>query len=345
MVVIKKYEQEHYFTLFEEKTGMFIRLEEKGFPEPKWSNHGPELLDISITNWCEKSCEICYRSSNMQGKHMKLNDYEDILIQARDMGVAQIALGGGNPNQHPDFCSFLKLTRNYGIVPNYTTNGRGLSKDILRASKKNCGAVAISYHEPINEFINGLRLLVSNDIKTNVHFVLTNDSITKAIKWINEIPDFLKGINAVIFLNYKPIGREKNENLMLNQSKIVEEFCEVISQKELPFKIGFDSCSISFISKYLKVNSRYIESCEAGRFSAFISEGLKFYPCSFMMGMIEGVDIRNIKMIEAWKSDIIFTEMRNRILENKCAMCEYLTICNGGCSVFKEINVCPSENA
>jgi MoaA/NifB/PqqE/SkfB family radical SAM enzyme len=56
------------------------------------------------------------------------------------MHAFQVALGGGNPNQHPDFIEILRLTReDYGIVPNYTTNGRGLSDTVLEATRRYCG--------------------------------------------------------------------------------------------------------------------------------------------------------------------------------------------------------------
>ena len=64
-IVHKKYEEQHYSVLFNKKTGYFVRAEDKGFPEPLWAMHGPELLDISITNWCDKGCSFCYRKSNI----------------------------------------------------------------------------------------------------------------------------------------------------------------------------------------------------------------------------------------------------------------------------------------
>ncbi len=146
MVIIKQYKEENYSVMFNQKTGALARIEKKGYREPKYSNHGPELLDISISNWCDKGCSFCYRDSNPSGKSISLKDYENILVQAKECDVFQIALGGGNPNQHPNFIDILKLTREYNIVPSYTTNGRGLTKEILEASKKYCGAVAVSYY-------------------------------------------------------------------------------------------------------------------------------------------------------------------------------------------------------
>ena len=36
-IVIKKYPEQHYSTVFNKSTGLFIRVEKKGFNEPFWS--------------------------------------------------------------------------------------------------------------------------------------------------------------------------------------------------------------------------------------------------------------------------------------------------------------------
>ena len=82
---------------------------------------------------------------------MSLENYKKIIQQARNLGVMQVALGGGNPNQHPDFIQIIKMTRELGIIPSYTTNGKGLTEKILKASQKFCGAVAVSLYEPYDE--------------------------------------------------------------------------------------------------------------------------------------------------------------------------------------------------
>ena len=57
---------------------------------------------------------------------MSIDDICTIVEQAKNAGVLQIALGGGNPNQHPQFVEILRLIREAGIVPSYTSNGEGL---------------------------------------------------------------------------------------------------------------------------------------------------------------------------------------------------------------------------
>lgn len=341
-IVIKRHRKQHYFTYFNRKSGFFARVEEKGYPEAFWSKDGPELLDISITNWCDKECSICYRNSSKKGEHIDLHDYEFLIEQAEEIGVLQVALGGGNPNQHPDFVKILEITREkYGIVPSYTTNGKGLTKKVLEASGKYCGAVAVSAYAPYDEMKTALETLNKFHIKTNVHFVLSSESIETAMKWLKNLPRFLKDINAVIFLNYKPVGKYKNRDLLLSRSQALESFFSLISNEKFPFKIGFDSCCISGLVTHLNVNPSFYEACEAGRFSAFISEEMKMYPCSFMIELAEGIDLGSYKIIDIWQKGEMFNQIRENLKKNDCSNnCHYFSNCLGGCPSFKEINLC-----
>lgn len=134
-ILLKKNHEGNYLLLFDKNSGVSVRVGIDG-KDPFWNPKGPELLDISITNYCEKGCSFCYRGSHIAGVHMSIEEYECIIRQAARVGVVQVALGGGNPNQHPQFIDILKLTRKYGIIPSYTTNGLGMTREIYEASKK-----------------------------------------------------------------------------------------------------------------------------------------------------------------------------------------------------------------
>ncbi len=344
-IIIRRHKEQHYYTFFNKNTGFFARIEEENYPEPFWSKNGPELLDISITNWCDKSCHICYKNSNKRGKHMTLKNYQLIMQQAKRMGVLQVALGGGNTNQHPSFIEILKLTRKkYGIIPSYTTNGRGLTEEILKASQIYCGAVAVSAYNSIEDIVGVTEILLKNKIKTNIQFVLSNESIEIAINWLNNIPKYLRGLNAIIFLNYKPVGKHKSNKLLLNRSKHLEYFFSLIKDKEYPFKIGFDSCCVSGLVAFLNTNKCFFEACEAARFSAYISEDLYMYPCSFMGESFKGVDLKHSSIKDCWVDSEIFNNIRSSIKNNSCiANCSKQDICYGGCPVFPKINLCSNR--
>jgi len=288
---------------------------------------------------------MCYRGSTKRGTHMSVDDYETIMLQACDMHVLQVALGGGNPNQHPAFCEILALTRRkYGIVPNYTTNGRGLTDDVLKATKQFCGAVAVSAYYPYAEMSAAIEALTSRSIKTNVHFVLTRDSVETAIDWLLAPPSFLGQVNAIIFLNYKPVGRYPKLDLLLNRSGRVREFFKAATEKRFKFKVGFDACSVSGIAKFANVPGSFYDGCDAGRFSMFISEDMRMYPCSFMVADYDGVLIDGSNMRDRWQNDELFQRMRDKLGSSNCLECDQSHICRGGCPVFPEVNLCGEWN-
>lgn len=330
--IIKNNKISRYYCIFNKKNGFMIRNGYDG-TEPFMRFEGPELIDISITNYCENNCKFCYRKSNINGKHMSLENYKKIIQQASNLGVMQVALGGGNPNQHPDFIEIIKITRDLGIIPSYTTNGKGLTEKILKASQKFCGAVAVSLYEPYDESFKAIKKLINNKIKTNVHFILSSKTIDNAINLLNEIPQEIKDVNAIIFLNYKP--QNEDDRFCLKNAEKLKEFFYIINHKTLPFKIGFDSCSISFLVKEIKnLNIDSVDFCEAGRFSAFISENMRMYPCSFMVNIIEGEDLHIKDINKVWMDSNDFKSIREKIKNNKCSKCNYFNICHGGCRIF-----------
>ncbi|PKI28147.1 radical SAM/SPASM domain-containing protein [Shewanella sp. Choline-02u-19] len=337
----RTYKDLGYSTLFNAKTGFFARVEDKGAPEPFWAPHGPELLDIAITNWCDKGCVFCYRESDKSGTHMSYKDYCYVIDAAEKMGVYQVALGGGNPNQHPEFISFLEYTYSKGIVPNYTTNGRGLTSEVLKASKEFCGAVAVSAYAPYIETEEAIKKLTQMNIKTNIHFLLDASSITKAIEWLKKPPLLLEGINALVFLNYKPTGRKVYEQRLLRNSPLVQEFFALATSNVSKFKVGFDSCCVSGLFARTDANVKTIEACDAGRFSMFISEDMKAYPCSFQKELHEGDVIpENGNFLDIWQNSDNFTGFRDYFASNRCGGCSSKKICLNGCPLFDEIVVC-----
>ncbi len=347
IVLVDKKESRHFY-FFNKNNGLSIRAEYEGEEEPFWSIEGPELIDISITNYCEKECSFCYRNSSVQGKHMSLEDFKSVLEQLIETHTYQIAIGGGNPNQHPNFVEMLRMAReDYGVIPSYTTNGTGLSREVLKASKDYCGAVAVSYYEPIHEFLSALEKLKSSDIKTNIHFLLTSESIPKAINILENSPQYLEGVNAIIFLNYKPVGKNPTSDLLLKNTPLLNDFINKVKNHDMrKYKIGFDSCSISGIVENLRFDSRFIESCESGRFSAFISEDMKLYPCSFMDPTTNGINLKEIRLHEAWVNAKEFKDMRSKLNNNACKnkySCELQ--CHGGCPIYEEINLCRQNSS
>jgi radical SAM protein with 4Fe4S-binding SPASM domain len=338
---VNHYKDLGYSTLFNARTGFSARVPERGKPEPFWSPHGPELMDISITNWCDKGCIFCYKSSTRHGSHMALRDYMRVIDEAAKMGTFQVALGGGNPNQHPDFEEILDYTAMKGIVPNYTTNGRGLTESILKATQRNCGAVAVSAYAPYVELADTMRLLAKYRIKTNVHFIVDSESVSTAIDWLRDPPDFLSTINALVFLNYKPSGRKIFEERLLRNSPRVDEFFKLATSSDAKLKVGFDACCVSGVFARTGASTSLVDACDAGRFSLYVSEDLKVYPCSFQSGLALGDQLTDENsLLDIWHNSENVRSFRSYFASDRCGGCSHRRNCMNGCPIFDQLVVC-----
>lgn len=345
MIRLHRDSVQNYYYIFNHETGIAVRWG-KNDKEPFWREEGPELLDISITDYCERECEFCYRKANRYGNFMEFSLYEKILQQAEKVGVQQIALGGGNPNQHPDFISFLKMAREHHIVASYTTNGQGMTEEIYKATKKYGGAVAVSWYYPYCDAMKVIEKCGKQGIPVNIHFVLHKESLLEALSLLQSEKIIWNYVNAIIFLNYKPLGVRIYEGLQ--DDKNFDHFLKSAISFE-KCKIGFDSCMISWLMKNKElIAEESVDFCEAGRFSAFISEKGFMYPCSFLCGdKSYGENIREKPLVDIWKNGTSFIKMRNllaypaqqKIPILKCIKCNDYKLCHGGCQEFA-INRC-----
>lgn len=336
---IRNYKELGYSTYFNPDTGFFLRAEYPGFSEPQYGP-APEMLDISITNWCDLGCDFCYRGSSPAGGHMRLEDYSWLIQEAAEVGVYQVALGGGNPNQHPDFCEILRMTReDFDIVPNYTTNGRGLTDKVLKYTKKYCGAVALSITNPRVRINKSVRLFLDNGIPFNLHYVLSCETLSKACDLLKFPPDYLNKSNAIVFLNYKDVNSCSTLSPLRCSPKL-SHFLN-ITRQEYPFGIGFDSCMVSALKECYSDLAFCIEGCDSARFSMFVDEQLNAYPCSFMEPKESGESLRKWQGIKSlWENAPRFKQFRNHFMSSACDGCEWKIVCMNGCPLFDSLQLC-----
>jgi len=351
--MIKKIDKKNKFiSMFNPKTGFYIRtgiIDETGKDTgiDPFMSYMPELVDIGImgkclhgeSGLCVKSGIECYQDGlNTKKDNMTLDNFKKIINQLKGHSF-QVALGGrGDVNKHEKFEEFVKYSRENNIIPNYTTSGLGLTIDEVRITRDNCGAVAVSEYR--SEYTRkAIRMFVESGVKTNIHFVLGNNTIDDAInKLLNN--GFDKGINAVIFLMHKPIGLGSQENVLKVNDERVKKFFNLIDNNKYDFKIGFDSCSCSGIINFTsKINKDSMDFCEGGRYSAYIDAQMNMMPCSF--GNQDSklfIDLNKFTVQEAWNS-IIFEKFRDS-LKYSCSKCIDRDSCGGGCPIVNEITLC-----
>lgn len=249
-MIIYKDEVFGFFEIFNEENGTLFRSDINGV-DPVMRSF-PELLDVGIMGhcnggqYCRNAGIDCYQKGfTTYAPHMSYENFMEIVKQAAGK-TFQIALGGaGDPNKHPQIEDILKSCRAYRIIPNMTTSGFLITDNEVGLIKQYCGAVAVSWYsrfmdgkESNQETIDAVERLVKSGCTTNIHYVVSKDTINEAITRL-EMDSFPKGVNAVIFILYKPVGNGIIEKVLKNTDSRIERFISLAEERKRVFYIGF----------------------------------------------------------------------------------------------------------
>jgi len=328
-----------YNFIADQESGMTFRWGKSLEDNPSFAPV-PELVDISISNHCSKECDYCYRDSKPDGSFMPLDDYKFILssLNHKKYGnVFQVALGGGEPLEHPEILEILDLTKQFNIVPNFTTNGENITKTLVDNIKEKVGAVAVSLNN-LNAINNSkIELLIKGGIRTNIHYVIDRNNIKQAIQILEgDFNKKLKIVNAIIFLTFKPSGRGDSNHILSNDS-CLHKFLGLIDNNKASCNIGFDACFVPLLMRYTKTNIDFIDSCEVGYFSVYIDENLRVAPCSFSNGK-DSYSLKEFDFYDIWLNK--FNNFRAKATNNCKQECNAKVNCKGSCPYFPEITTC-----
>lgn len=357
-MILRKYDRVNKFrALFDTISGTYIRsgvLDEGGKDtniDPFMTTF-PELIDIGVmghcahgkSGLCVQSGVQCYQNGlSKQLPNMTLENYKKIIDECKDK-TFQVALGGrGDVDMHENFEDLLQYACQNNIVPNFTTSGLGMTEEKAKICKKYCGAVAVSWYR-YEHTAKAINLLLEAGVTTNIHYVLGKNSIDEAISILRS-KSLQKGVNAIVFLLHKPVGQGTIDNMLtVEDTPKLKEFCHLVDTAQLPFKIGFDSCSIPMLLSYCEnINKVDIDTCEGARFSMYISSDMIALPCSFdNVEQKWAYDLKDSSIQSAWDSPQ-FESFRSH-LKLSCPTCSEREYCMGGCPIRREIVLCNSSN-
>lgn len=176
MVKMRSFPDKNYRAVyFNGKTIRFTIDDDKPIEDLDW----PEFYDIKLTNNCIGHCPWCYQES-IDGE----KDYEAVHTlntffgnMTENQKPFQIAYGGGEPTGHYQFSEVMKLTRDHGIAPNYTSNGMFVHSDkceeVIETTEKHCEGVALSCHPHLRHYWeDAANLYVERDVFLNFHNII-----------------------------------------------------------------------------------------------------------------------------------------------------------------------------
>lgn len=194
---------------------VFINLEDgtkiRSTLDPKATKFIPstiESFDCKITNSCDMGCPMCHENSVPNGKNGDLfaPSFLDTLHP-----YTEIAIGGGNPLEHPDLYKFLQLCKERKFIPSMTVNQVHFEKnfDFIKklVDERLIYGLGVSLNNVNKNFVDKLKE-IPNAV---VHII--NGLVTK--EQLEQMRDL--GVRKVLILGYKVFRR--GETLYKHESE------------------------------------------------------------------------------------------------------------------------------
>lgn len=149
-------------------------------PEYFKTNPSLMLFQIELTSKCNEHCIHCYIPHENRINDIEPEFYYSVIEQCYNMGVLELALSGGEPMLHPNFCEFVKKAKEYYFSLTILSNLTLLNDQIISVLKE----------QPLSNLQVSLYSMNPNihDSITRIpgSFEKTKDAILELIK--NDIP-------------------------------------------------------------------------------------------------------------------------------------------------------------
>lgn len=232
-----QYKNGNYNVYIDLDTGTKIRKNDLDFFEADTI----ESMDIKITNMCDMGCPMCHENSTPSGKH------GDILSPSFLDNLhpyTELAIGGGNPLEHPDIDEFLKRCKEKELICNITVNQTHFIKNYDRiknwVDNRFIYGVGVSFNKPSNRLIELLQTIPN--------------SVLHVIAGIVDISDlnFMANSNLkILILGYKQVQRGKDlynnismRNMINYRIDVLKNYIKHIIKDKWFNVVSFDNLAI-----------------------------------------------------------------------------------------------------
>ena len=191
-----RYTNGNYTVTIDTRTGTKIRENDLDFFRAEF----PESMDIKICDKCDMGCPMCHENSTPDGK---CGDILNVKFIETLHPYTELAIGGGNPLEHPDLEEFLVKCKTLILIPSMTVNQTHFMKNreylkTLCDSKLIYG-LGISVNKVDNDFLEALK-----DFPNAVLHVI-NGLVT-----IHDLAMLAGKDLKILFLGYKEFRRGKD---------------------------------------------------------------------------------------------------------------------------------------
>ena len=258
----------NYWTLFNTKNGNKIRMR-FGAGEPIVKSEYPELVDMKITDYCDKNCSYCYQDSTTAGGPASPKYISQLLACLGGMGVFEVALGGGDTTSHPDIDRVIDEAINFGMIPNVTISDSRCLTDIRYNRINSCGSITISINS-MNSLYNFKRCIENSRVRRDKIGLQCIEGLVEKWELYKIIEDASELNLPLTILGYKDTGRGKDKKI--KKYDVISVILDIIKSKGRHTDISFDTLLVNKYRERLEEHGtpRILYDTEEGKYSMYI---------------------------------------------------------------------------
>ena len=327
--------------------------------ENKKIKHPLKSIYFYLTEDCNLKCRHCWLAPGYQpgitsDRYLSFDLFRSILNQARQLGLSDLKLTGGEPLLHPQIADLLNFVRKEDLRLSLETNGV-LCTPELSEKIKSCKEPFVSVsldgstaetHEWVRgvkgcfaEALDGIRNLSRAGIKPQIIMSIMHHN-KHQLEELVQLAVRL-GAASVKFNIVNPITRGKKMYLAGEVPDIEElidlgEWVENDLSKSYPLDIHY-SHPMAFqpLGKILGNNGTGCSACGISSILGVLSDG-SYALCGIGESVQELIfgNAGTDNLIEIWNRTAILNDIRSSLthkLEGICGKCLLITKCSGYC--------------
>jgi radical SAM protein with 4Fe4S-binding SPASM domain len=278
---------------------------------------------------------------------LSLKRIQTLIDEWFEMGVFQLALGGGEPLISPNFAPVTRYARARGIVPNVTTNGHLITEKLIAEVAEYIGELRMSLNDALNvktalleEKAGLLRLW---NVRFGFNLIVTRQNIDR-------LPDLLRwtcdqGAATINLIRPKPApGNDRWYQHNALSARDSAHLAAMLPQLEHLFvntSLTVD-CAFSFLFYAVpsyEPRRQGIAGCAMGERFVTVKWNGDVYPCSHLHGQeFNAGNVKHQTFREIWEGSPVFMRVRREIdqVEGHCGGCRNNAFCKGCRAVMQQ---------
>ena len=324
-----------------------------GQPAPAGALSAPTEVHIAVTERCPVACTGCYLDAGPDRDRPDPTHAElrAALREAADLGVFEVAFGGGEAVLRDDLLDLAAEARALDLVPNLTTSGFGVTPQRARRMAELFGQVNVSLdglpgtYEAVRGWdgaavgLNALDVLRDAGVRTGVNTVLSRRNIDH----LDTLADALvaHGVSEWQWVRFKPTGRGAD---VYDANALRPEQAERLLPLALAIEartglvLRTDCALVPFLASHdppVELMERLgVSGCVGGESLWTRGATGAWTPCSFASDPELESDDRGA-MADLWADSPTLTRWRDyaTAAPEPCSSCTYRSVCRGGCRV------------